>query len=111
MVFMSGHIFITGKVCNTLFSLKVPSYAWHQQLGHPSTKILQHTLNSQKLPCSLSLDFFCNSYLCNKSHCLRFSISTLTSHHPLYIYIYFTLMCGGVSSVPSYNGFIIMSSF
>ena len=60
---------------------------WHHRLGHPAPPILQHIISTSSLESSSSFtkDFSCNACLCNKSHKLPFSTSSLVSTHPLQI--------------------------
>ena len=66
-------------------STKASSSEWHNRLGHPAFPILKHVLSNNKLGLSsfLSSDFSYNACLCNKSHKLSFSTSTLVSSQPL----------------------------
>lgn len=68
-------------------SIKTSSSKWHHRLGHPTFPILKHIVSSNQLglSSSLSSEFSCNVYLCNKSHKLSFSTSTLVSSQPLQI--------------------------
>jgi hypothetical protein len=66
---------------------KTTCTTWHSRLGHPAFPILKHILTSSHLESSSSItsDFSCNACLCNKSHKLPFSNSSLISTHPLQI--------------------------
>jgi len=66
---------------------KTTCTTWHSRLGHPAFSILKHILTSSHLESSSSItsNFSCNACLCNKSHKLPFSISSLISTHPLQI--------------------------
>ena len=66
---------------------KTTSAIWHSRLGHPAFPILKHVLTHSHLASSASItsDFYCNACLCNKSHKLPFSTSTLVSTNPLQI--------------------------
>ena len=68
-------------------SIKTSSFEWHHRIGHPAFPILKHIVSNNKLhlSSSLSSDFSCNACLCNKSHKLSFSTSTLVSFQPLEI--------------------------
>ena len=64
----------------------IPKNQWHNRLGHPNSRVLNFMLNKFSLPCTQTdISNFCNSCLCNKSHRLPFSTSTLTSSKPLQI--------------------------
>lgn len=59
---------------------------WHQRLGHPNNKYLKSVLNSFSIDVDPTDRFHsCNSCLCNKSHRLSFSTTTLQSTCPLQI--------------------------
>lgn len=77
---------------------------WHHQLGHPSSKILHHVIQSQSLSTSstFSKDFVCDSCSYNKSHKLPFDVSTLKSHKPLDL-VYSDVW--GPAPISSYDGF------
>jgi hypothetical protein len=68
-------------------TIKTTSFDWHHRLGHPAFSILKHIVSSNHLgsSSSLSSDFSCNACLCNNSHKLSFSNSTIVSNKPLEI--------------------------
>ncbi|BBH07832.1 transposable element gene [Prunus dulcis] len=82
---------------------KTTSSDWHHRLGHPAFPILKHIVSSNSLgvSSSLSSDFSCNACLCNKSHKLPFSNSTIVSTQPLEI-IFSDVW---TSPIYSHNGF------
>jgi len=66
-------------------SIQTSSSAWHHRLKHPALSILKLNISNNKLGSSSSLfssNSFCISCLCNKSHKLSFSKSTILSSHP-----------------------------
>lgn len=64
-------------------SVKTSSSNWHNRLGHPSNKALQHVLKTYHLSCSSNSLFPCNSCSCNKSHRLPFGQTSSSSTRPL----------------------------
>ena len=55
----------------------------HHKLGHPSSKIIKHLIDSHHLPIKLPTSHECTSCHCAKSHKLHFSDHHLTSSKPL----------------------------
>jgi histone deacetylase 1/2 len=84
-------------------TIKPTSFDWHHRLGHPAFSILRHIVSSNHLglSSSLSSNYSCNACLCNKSHRLPFSNSTIVSTKPLEI-IFSDVW---TSPIFSHNGF------
>ena len=75
----------TSSPLLALSTIKTTTIDWHHRLGHPAFPILKHIVsrNALGLSSSLSSDFSCNACLCNKSHKLSFSNSTIVTTKPL----------------------------
>lgn len=89
-------------------AVKTTLPAWHHRLGHPSLPTLQHMLSSFHLDVSHSshLPFHCNSCLCNKSHKLPFTGSTLSTSSPLEM-VYTDVWTSLISSIDNFKYYII----
>ena len=100
------------------------SSEWYHKLGHPSHKIFKDFVSHFNLELStlVSSTFTCNDCLCNKSHKLSFSKSSLTSsqpleiifflmygYHPFYLMITSNTMLSLLIILPSTYGFTRLS--
>jgi len=98
-------------VCTNLSFLHHQNYLctnWHHRLGQPALPILQHILSNYKLESSslITNEFSCNACLCNKSHELPFSTSTLVSTKPLQI-IFSDVWTSPVTSSNDFKYYVI----
>ncbi|KAJ6861975.1 retrovirus-related pol polyprotein from transposon RE2 [Populus alba x Populus x berolinensis] len=89
-------------------SIKTTSTNWHHRLGHPALPILQHILSNYQLEFSSPIpnEFSCNACLCNKSHKLPFSTSTLVSTKPLQV-IFSDVWTSPVTSSTGFKYYVI----
>lgn len=65
-------------------SIRLPQEEWHCRLGHPSFAVVQHVLQSNKIPCiSNSTNSICNACQQGKTNQLPFPSSNSVSLSPL----------------------------
>lgn len=85
------------------FSSVMTSFAdWYKHLGHQANKVFDHLVSSYFLHFYYLKQFHYNSCKCNKTHKLRFHISSVSSSQPLQL-IYFYVW--GLVPIPFRDGF------
>ena len=89
-------------------TIKTTCTNWHHRLGQPALPILQHILPNYQLESSspITNEFSCNACLCNNSHKLSFSTSTLVSTKPLQL-IFSDVWTSPVTSSNGFKYYII----